>query len=476
MDYNHFAVLSGNGRLDRSFTSLAIGFTGASTFTSGLVSNIGVHDILQLDNQKYLLLGSMTSSYNVPLNNIIRLNSDLTFDNTFTNLSFSTGGIIYGGLQQPSKDILLYGDFTSGDYSGRVYRDILQLNSNGVINITFPPVAISPIPIMQPAIYGAISLPLSSVLLCGTFSQVYNLITNEPLKLGLLQTGISVTQGTSAFDITNISDRMSQFNIYTVTVTEAGEVKIGIDDVQVKYEDLDLSLNFLDGVSVIGGGSNIVGPNFDPTRMTLYKMNNFNAVDTTFEDLDIRTSTNSQFCWVSTLCRLRDGKVMAGGYHFQKINGNTNYHRIFRLNPDLTLDTTFPPLTTNEGVTKIYQHSNGEIYVGGAFTTVRDTQGALSRAYICKLNEDGTFNRLWSNLGTLNWTVQEIAEMPNGDLLLGGNFTSPRRNIIRIRTNGTWDTTFTSPITSTSSPAVVRTIHVINSNKIAIGGNFFIDV
>jgi uncharacterized delta-60 repeat protein len=156
---------------------------------------------------------------------------------------------------------------------------------------------------------------------------------------------------------------------------------------------------------------------------------------------------------------LADGKILVGG-RFTSANGQPRGYLV-RLNSDGSTDTTFN--NGNGGpdstVYDILPLTGGKILVGGAFATYN---GVAQRGLV-RLNADGTldptFNPGGSGIGgtSLSLYVKSIRLQPDTKILAGGIFTSynglQRRSVIRLNTDGTPDTSFISPYTS-SSPTV----------------------
>ena len=99
-----------------------------------------------------------------------------------------------------------------------------------------------------------------------------------------------------------------------------------------------------------------------------------------------------------------DGKVLIGG-SFTSVNG-TNRNRIARLNADGSLDSSFNPGTgANGAVRAIVVQPDGNVLIGGNFTTVN---GVL-RPYVARLYGDSvapSMNIARSNaFVTLSWPV-----------------------------------------------------------------------
>jgi uncharacterized delta-60 repeat protein len=163
-----------------------------------------------------------------------------------------------------------------------------------------------------------------------------------------------------------------------------------------------------------------------------------------------------------------DGKIIVGGYFTQYQGVSANY--IVRLNTDMSIDTTFAYGTGfNAEVNSLAIQSDGKILVGGNFTTYKGTV----RNRIIRLETDGSIDTTFS-IGTgFSASVWVMTLQPDGKILVGGDFTSysgsARSKIIRLNTDGSIDTTFTSPGTINNT---IFDIGVQTDNKIIITGFF----
>ncbi|RMH34509.1 MAG: hypothetical protein D6687_03815, partial [Acidobacteria bacterium] len=110
-----------------------------------------------------------------------------------------------------------------------------------------------------------------------------------------------------------------------------------------------------------------------------------------------------------------DGQILIGG-SFTSVGGQTR-NRIARLNPDGSLDTSFNP-NANGTVFAIALEPDGQILIGGSFTSV----GGQTRNRIARLNPDGSLDTSFNP--DANNTVSAIAIEPDGQILIGGSFTS----------------------------------------------------
>jgi uncharacterized delta-60 repeat protein len=163
-----------------------------------------------------------------------------------------------------------------------------------------------------------------------------------------------------------------------------------------------------------------------------------------------------------------DGRILIGGA-FTMVNGATRNH-IARLNPDGSLDNTFQNALTGatSNVRCIQIQSNGEILIGGDFTGVDNT----SRSYVARLTSAGTLDSGFAASGGASGPVYSMAIQPDGNVLIGGIFTSytgaGASHVARLYDDGTRDTTFTNfGINNT-----VESMALQSDGGILIGGLF----
>jgi uncharacterized delta-60 repeat protein len=198
--------------------------------------------------------------------------------------------------------------------------------------------------------------------------------------------------------------------------------------------------------------------------------------DSTFAEYDIYSGFNFD---VTESAIQSDGKIILGG-SFSTFNG-VAVGRIVRLNTDGTIDNTFRNNTgtgANFGVGVILIQPDGQILVGGSFTT---WNGATANR-IVRLNSDGTRDATFTtNAGTAaNDSVEAIARSSDGNIFLGGNFTTWNgatvNRIVKLNSSGIRDTTFTTNVGSASSNGgqPVSAIEVAGNGDIIVGGRFTI--
>ncbi|MCB0768305.1 MAG: thrombospondin type 3 repeat-containing protein, partial [Flavobacteriales bacterium] len=227
-----------------------------------------------------------------------------------------------------------------------------------------------------------------------------------------------------------------------------------------------------DGRILIGGDFT----SYDGTaRNHIARLNADGSLDTSFDpgigaDNDVRS-----------IAVQSDGKILIGG-QFASYDG-TSRNRIARLNTNGSLDSSFDPgsgANNADGVLAIEIISDGKIIIGGNF----NTYDGISRSGVARLNTNGSVDSSFDpgngiqttfpGFGTfsLGW-VETLVIQPDGKILIGGNFTGydgvSRRNIARLNSNGSLDTSFNP---SSDVSVWVYSIALRSDGKILVGGEF----
>jgi uncharacterized delta-60 repeat protein len=164
-----------------------------------------------------------------------------------------------------------------------------------------------------------------------------------------------------------------------------------------------------------------------------------------------------------------DGKVIIGGL-FTSVSGIPR-NRIARLNEDGSLDTTFNPGTGANGtVYTITVQTDGQVIIGGFFTSINGT----ARNHIARLNVDGSLDGSFNpGTGSNNNYVYTTTIQADGKLIIGGDFTSvngtPFNYLARLNTDGSVDMSFNI---GTGANNKVFTSVIQGDGKILIGGIF----
>jgi uncharacterized delta-60 repeat protein len=174
-----------------------------------------------------------------------------------------------------------------------------------------------------------------------------------------------------------------------------------------------------------------------------------------------------------------DGKILMGGYFTQvaPVGGSASgSSHLARVNHDGTVDTSFSP-STNDVVRALVLQPNGQIIVAGNFTAVQGTGSSsqVTRNYLARLNADGSLDATFNP--NANGIVYAVAYQPNGQIVIGGSFTSIQANgaatattrnyIARLNADGSLDATF-----NPDADRPVLAAAVEPSGQIVIGGGF----
>ena len=229
-----------------------------------------------------------------------------------------------------------------------------------------------------------------------------------------------------------------------------------------------------DGKIVIAGGFTSLQPSATgvvTTRNRIARLNANGTIDSEFDP----NANNA----VAALAVQRDGKIILGGsFSTLQPPGNENSatrNRLARLNANGTLDSEFYP-NFGGNVVAIALAPDGDVMVGGQFTSVWG-RGTITtqRPYVARLNPDGSLDTGFS--ASANSTVAAFAFQPDGKVILGGYFTSIqsrglatgalRNRLARVGADGTLDTTF--QVDAEGRPLVSL---VQPDGKVIIGGSF----
>ena len=144
---------------------------------------------------------------------------------------------------------------------------------------------------------------------------------------------------------------------------------------------------------------------------------------------------------VQTVAVQPDGKVLVGG-GFSDFNG-VALQSLARLNADGSINASFQPNPgVAGGVSAIVVQPDGKILVGGEFQAL----DGIRRAYIGRLNADGTLDTGFAANSAPDNLVEGIALQPDGKVLIVGLFANvngiPRNTVARLNADGSLDPSF----------------------------------
>lgn len=170
------------------------------------------------------------------------------------------------------------------------------------------------------------------------------------------------------------------------------------------------------------------------------------------------------------------GKLILGGSFTTYSGISTN--RIIRLNSNYTKDTSFTMGTGFNGgvVEQVKVQSDNKILVFGSFTQY----SGITVSPITRLNSDGTLDTAFnSNVISASLTyntpgpfpINNIVIQSDGKILVGGVTYSTALGLVRLNSDGTVDTTFSSNM-GTGFNSTVKNLCLQSDGKIICTGYF----
>ncbi len=164
-----------------------------------------------------------------------------------------------------------------------------------------------------------------------------------------------------------------------------------------------------------------------------------------------------------------DGKIIIGG-NFLYL-GTYTVNGFARLNADGSVDFSFNPVNGANGrVLAVALQADGKVLIGGEFTEIN----GYPLSGLARLNPDGSVDTTFGDYAGANDVVRSIAVQPDGQILVGGDFTEYNAyaysRIVRLNgTDGSLDFSF-DPGSGASAP--VGPIVLQGDGRILVGGDF----
>lgn len=195
------------------------------------------------------------------------------------------------------------------------------------------------------------------------------------------------------------------------------------------------ALELNDGKLLIAGAFDHVG---GQNLRGFVRLNANGSLDSTFK---LAPGLDGSVAIGASLAKLPDGRILLGG-QFEKFNGEVAKDLI-RLNPDGTMDQTFPLLASGASalVTSLAVLPDGTTYAAGFFEQI----GGRGYQRLARLKPDGSFDSTF-RAPNPNGEVYQVLPLPNRQLVVVGTFTvianTPRRFVALLNSDGTVDNTF----------------------------------
>jgi uncharacterized delta-60 repeat protein len=277
-------------------------------------------------------------------------------------------------------------------------------------------------------------------------------------------------QFTALNSSTTVPDRFIRLNSDgSVDTTFSSNIGTGFDGVVYA-----IATTSDDKILVGGTFNSLNGSTTDPRKFM--RLNTDGSVDTTFSS-NIGTGFDGD---VYKITVQSDGKILVGGI-FSEFNGSTTIPDNFiRLNSDGSLDTSFLANIGsgfNSEVFAFTVQTDDKILVGGDFTSLNGSTTVPDR--LLRLNSDGTVDTTFSsNIGSgFDGTVRDLILQSDDQIIVGGDFTSLNASntitdsLVRLSGNGTVDTTFLGNIGAGFNGEIL-TLAIQSDGKILVGGYF----
>jgi uncharacterized delta-60 repeat protein len=387
---NHIARLNPDGTLDTGFTPTA-GGVGSTIYTIAL----------QTDG-KVLVGGSFATFGGQARNNIARLNTDGTLDNTFDPNVTGTNSAVYSIAVQTDGKIVVGGYFTA--IGGQTRNYLARVDATTGLADSFDANLDSYIATI------AIQ-PDGKILIGGDFQSVSGQTRHHIARV-------------NASGLTDTFDPNSDGIIYSIVLQPDGKVLAGGD------------------FSFIGG----------QVRHDVARLDGTTGLADYF-------NPNMTGFYVNTIAMQADGKVLLGGA-FNRIGFQTrnNFARVDAING---LADSFDP-NPNNVVFASANQADGKILVGGPFTALAPNGGAsVTRNRIARLVETPPPPTPTPSPGTCAWTEAPGIPSPTSRAALtslNGNlycFGGDSDGLTSYKFDGTtWTSIAPLPVTMFSAAAV----------------------
>lgn len=396
-----------NGTRDITFAAVPL--------KSGTQNGLGLTIAIQSDG-KILLGGGFNLVSNVPRNNLARLNTDGTLDTAFVP---GTGpdSLVRCFTELGGGRIAVGGDFQS--YNGQARTTWVTLSSSGSLE-SGPAVAIRGASVRFIARRPE---PHNECLVCGNFW-----MTGGQLHEGLLRLqGDGITPDAS----------------FAPQCTKPGSTRSITRQPNGKW--------------LVTGDFTTVGGGFQPS---IFRVEVDGSVDNEFSAGT--GADRSIFCAATG----PDGTIFVGG-DFGSIDGVPR-KRVAALDATGKVKTSFAP---GEGADNIVYsalaEADGGVTFGGSFAKI-DGQ---TRPRLARLSANGLNTGDYGNIPASNGSVLALHRTADGQLLMGGNFSTPSAGslpyLMKIDQAGTLDPSFTAALNG-----AVKVIQQGPAGSYYLGGSF----
>lgn len=296
---------------------------------------------------------------------LYRIGADGVADATW-NMGTGANNTVRDMIELPDGKVMIAGRFTS--VSGLASRYLARLNSNGSVDTGFN---------MGTAINGAVSAIHrqgdGKFLIAGEFTLVH----------GASRVGIARLNADFSLD--------TSFNPGTGAPNIFGQGAVG-------------------RIYPVPGGKYIIAGSFNnyngSGKGSLVRIHNDGSFDTSW------VLENTFMSGPVDLVLQPDGKMLLAYFGDAKM--------VRRLFADGSVDPSFETTMINGSVYGMSLQADGKVVIAGEFNSIN----SVNRNRFARLNSDGTLDTEFFNSGGVSGNINAMAILPNGDMIIAGNFTS----------------------------------------------------
>jgi uncharacterized delta-60 repeat protein len=400
--------LNTNGSIDPTFNIVTSGLQSPNPLINGLA--------LQNDGKIIIARNGNTEKSEFKFEGVGRLNSDGSIDNSF-NYGFGFNDTVNVIHVQSDRKILIGGSFS--EFRGELAYGIIRLNEDYTRDLTFNIGGC-----FKGSVNAIAEQPDGKILIGGRFSDCNGNTDGLLMRLNI-DGSIDNT-----FTIGRTGPIYSGGIIYTIVIQPDGKILAG-GGFQ-RYANIP-------GTSSAGDG--------------IVRLNNNGTIDTSFN-----TGAYGFNGSVFTIALESDGKIHVGGDFTTYQNSSTLYYVI--LNPNASgyyWNSGANTRVTNK-IYKIIKHANGSV--------------------LCSTNIG--LNILWDGITyipmncTVDGIIRTMVVQPDNNILIGGDFTKVnniilKNRIARVSINGVLDMNFDCNNAFNNS---VKAIGLASNGNVLVGGDF----
>jgi uncharacterized delta-60 repeat protein len=462
---SHLALFNANGTLNTSSAPQANGLTGNT------VNAI----VMQTDNQ-VLIAGSFSALAGSTGANVARFAADSTPDATFnanTDGPVNALALLPNGLPIPTQAAGVawvtatgalksgFGSDTIAQISGTVTSVVVQPNGQVVLGGNFKNSS------------GVTGNNLMRLNANGTLDATFNPNPNNIVSAMALQPNGQIIVAGVFTNFTPNGGSTTTTRNYIARLNADGSIDSKFDP-NANNPIAAVALQS-DGKILIGGNFNVIDPNEATTayaRFNLARLNTDGTVDVNFNPNPAGV--------VDAIAVQSNGQIIIGGGLVSvQPNGtgnNVTRNGIARINSDGSLDMGFDPEPSGT-VNAIVIQSNGQVVLGGSFTALQPYLGTtvVTRNFIARVNTDGSVDTSYDP--EANGAVSALALEPNGEILVGGAFSTlqPNGAILPTTRNNLALLTATGAIDASFDPnpnGAINAISLQSDGSVLLGGTF----